>query len=95
MQFPISSTSKNTKVKTVSTESIFYQYIVIRGRGAASDCVKCGACEKVCPQRLPIRDNLEVVAKELEAFNALKSLTNADENAESAGGLSTDYWKKD
>ena len=48
----------------------------------------------MCSQGLPIRDNLEIVARDLEAFNALKNLTNADENAESAGGLSTDYWKK-
>lgn len=86
--------NKNTKVTNVSTQSIFYQNIVNRGRGAASDCVKCGKCEKVCPQGLPIRDNLELVAKELEAFNALKNLTNTDENSDSASGLSTDYWKK-
>ena len=32
----------------------------------ASDCVKCGKCEKVCPQHLPIRKLLEEVAKEFE-----------------------------
>ena len=32
----------------------------------ASDCVKCGRCEKVCPQHLPIRRLLEDVAKEFE-----------------------------
>ena len=32
----------------------------------ASDCVKCGKCEKVCPQHLPIRQLLEDVAKEFE-----------------------------
>ncbi len=29
------------------------------GRKAAADCVKCGACEKVCPQHIKIRDELE------------------------------------
>ena len=31
-----------------------------------SDCVKCGRCEKVCPQHLPIRRLLEDVAKKFE-----------------------------
>ena len=32
----------------------------------ASDCLKCGKCERVCPQHLPIRQLLEDVAKELD-----------------------------
>ncbi|MCF0115698.1 MAG: aldo/keto reductase [Erysipelotrichaceae bacterium] len=32
----------------------------------ASDCVKCGKCEQVCPQHLSIRSLLEDVAKEFE-----------------------------
>ena len=32
----------------------------------ASDCVKCGKCEKACPQHLEIRRLLEDVAKEFE-----------------------------
>ena len=32
----------------------------------ASDCLKCGKCEKVCPQHLPIRKLLEDVAAEFE-----------------------------
>ena len=34
--------------------------------GKASDCVKCGKCEKVCPQHLPIRELLAETAVELE-----------------------------
>ncbi len=34
--------------------------------GKASDCIKCGKCEKHCPQHLPIREMLSAAAKELE-----------------------------
>ena len=36
---------------------------VTAGKGKASDCIRCGACERVCPQKLAIRDFL-VKAKE-------------------------------
>nr|MCR5491898.1 4Fe-4S dicluster domain-containing protein [Bacilli bacterium] len=38
----------------------------VKDRGKASDCIKCGRCEHVCPQNLPIRQLLEKVAKEFE-----------------------------
>ncbi len=34
--------------------------------GGASVCVGCGACEKHCPQQIPIRQELKKAAKELE-----------------------------
>ena len=34
--------------------------------GKASDCIKCGACEAMCPQHLPIRAYLEKVAEYFE-----------------------------
>ena len=45
----------------------YYYDDVYTGPGRkASDCLKCGKCEKVCPQHLPIRQLLEDVAKEFE-----------------------------
>ena len=32
----------------------------------ASDCIKCGKCERECPQHLPIRELLEKVADVFE-----------------------------
>ncbi|MBE6136481.1 MAG: hypothetical protein E7181_04365 [Erysipelotrichaceae bacterium] len=44
----------------------YYDTVATVNRGKASDCIKCGQCEDACPQRLPIRDLLEQVAKEFE-----------------------------
>ena len=34
--------------------------------GSPLDCIKCGQCERVCPQKLPIISNLKKVAGEFE-----------------------------
>jgi predicted aldo/keto reductase-like oxidoreductase len=44
----------------------YYNNVYTVHNGKASDCVKCGKCEKICPQHLPIRELLEEVAKEFE-----------------------------
>ncbi len=36
------------------------------GHGLASDCIRCGKCEQVCPQHLPIRNLLRQVADVFE-----------------------------
>lgn len=38
----------------------------INGKGKAGDCIKCGKCEKVCPQHLPICEKLEDIANMFE-----------------------------
>ena len=41
----------------------FYYGVVTKNGGKASDCVKCGSCEELCPQQLPIRKLLCDVAE--------------------------------
>ena len=56
----------NAKVKFESWSSAYYYSIHTAGKGKASDCIKCGKCENICPQKLPIRELLKDVAKNLE-----------------------------
>ncbi|MBR4828106.1 MAG: aldo/keto reductase, partial [Oscillospiraceae bacterium] len=44
----------------------YYQIITAQGNGKASDCIRCGMCEHVCPQHLSIRELLENVAATFE-----------------------------
>ena len=57
----------NTKQIHHDWNANYYYHSVHTAPGRkASDCLKCGKCEKACPQRLPIRQLLEDVAKEFE-----------------------------
>ena len=57
----------NTKQLYHDWNADYYYNVVHTAPGRrASDCLKCGKCEKACPQHLPIRKLLEDVAKEFE-----------------------------
>ena len=43
----------------------YYEANTLHG-GKASDCVRCGKCEAICPQHLPIRELLQTVARRFE-----------------------------
>lgn len=46
--------------------SRLYYNLLTKKHGKASDCIQCGQCESMCPQHLPIIDNLVRVANKFE-----------------------------
>ena len=76
--------TKSSYFNPVRTQQINYANYVEAGRGAASECIGCKKCEKVCPQGLPIVDYLKDVVREFEEW------TPADEGIGSdAAGFSS------
>ncbi|MDE6706797.1 MAG: aldo/keto reductase [Oscillospiraceae bacterium] len=47
-------------------QDYYYSNVLTRENGKASECIKCGQCEEICPQHLKITELLEDVAKEFE-----------------------------
>lgn len=52
----------NAKKAYKDWNSDWYYMVHTQGAGKASDCIKCGKCENVCPQHLKIRELLSEVA---------------------------------
>ena len=50
----------------------YYYKILTAKSGKASECIKCGLCEKACPQSLKIRKLLEKVTDEFEPIAIAK-----------------------
>ncbi len=59
----------NESNKWKNWNSGYYYGIFTKDRGKASDCIECGACEAVCPQKLPIRELLKQVKENFEKSN--------------------------
>ena len=49
-----------------NSASYYNNSLTIDGNGKASACIKCGMCERVCPQHLPIRELLVKVKETFE-----------------------------
>lgn len=56
----------NSKIRYNDWSSGMYYNAHTKNRGKASDCIKCGKCEKICPQHLNIRELLVTVAEAFE-----------------------------
>jgi predicted aldo/keto reductase-like oxidoreductase len=53
----------NAKKVFQDWNSNWYYGVHTKGKGKSMDCIKCGKCEKVCPQHLKIRDYLDMVSE--------------------------------
>ena len=56
----------NRKKQFGDWNSGWYYGKLTENGGKASSCIKCGKCEKSCPQHLKIRELLEMCAAEFE-----------------------------
>ncbi len=56
---------RNSGDRSWTSQEGYYES-VCANFGKASDCIKCGKCEKMCPQHLEIRKYLEYVAEHFE-----------------------------
>jgi len=55
----------NKKLHQDWLSNVYYGVHTEKG-GKASDCINCGKCEKICPQRLPVQSYLKEAAKVFE-----------------------------
>lgn len=61
--------SLKSSTGSFSSQHVYYNNVALSGHGKAGDCIKCGQCEKSCPQHLPIRRFLEDVKNTFENNN--------------------------
>ena len=54
------------KQHAIDWNSSMYYKNLTANSGKAKDCIKCGKCEHICPQNLPIRDLLKKASRRLD-----------------------------
>lgn len=63
--FSLYNADKNEVRTDWTTQREFYSRTTTH-ESKASDCIGCGQCEGICPQHLPIIENLKKVAEHFE-----------------------------
>ena len=56
----------NEKRNSGSWQSEYFYELKTKNGSPASACIECGACENICPQKLPIRELLKDVSEEFD-----------------------------
>ncbi len=62
--FSLYNAEQHETKRSWTAQDMYYSSLS-KNFGKASDCIKCGKCENMCPQHLPIRKYLEKVAERL------------------------------
>ena len=62
---PFACLNAQRTFKTWNADYYYHNVHAAQG-GKAGDCIRCGKCEAICPQHLPIRSLLQEVAKEFD-----------------------------
>ncbi|MCD8316795.1 MAG: aldo/keto reductase [Eggerthellaceae bacterium] len=66
VKIPVIMNLLNLEAMTRNTEYVKGLYSLQVQDGLASSCIQCGQCEGVCPQSIPIIENLELAAEKFE-----------------------------
>lgn len=56
----------NSNKKFGNDDGNYYYDQITASTGKARDCIECGTCESLCPQKISIRENLKICSKEFD-----------------------------